>query len=96
MAWDVVSDMSAFGDAAPNLSKVEVLDGAGEGMQRRCFDSRGRGWDEVCTLWEGGGGIATRCGSATDETYPFPLRQMVPRQFARHLGSRDRIGVSPA
>ena len=48
-------------------------------MQRRCFDSRGRGWDEVCTLWEE---EAHRYSMRVKtETYPFPLRQMF-RQFA--------------
>jgi Polyketide cyclase / dehydrase and lipid transport len=73
VAWDVVSDMAGFGDAAPSLSKVEVVEGAGEGMHRRCYDSRGRGWDEVCTVWEEGRRYAMRVKT---ETYPFPLRQM--------------------
>lgn len=46
-------------------------------MQRRCFDSRGRDWDEVCTLWEEGHRYSM---PVKTETYPFPLRQMF-RQF---------------
>lgn len=76
VAWAIVSDMSAFGDAAPSLSKAEVIDGAGEGMQRRCFDTRGRSWDEVCTLWEEGHRYSMRVRT---ETYPFALRQMFRR-----------------
>lgn len=102
VAWDVVSDMSAFGEAAPNLSKAEVLDGAGEGMQRRCFDSRGRGWDEVCTLWEEGHRYSMRVRT---ETYPFPLRQMFrrfggtwevePYMSVTRLTMRYEVGLSP-
>lgn len=33
VAWEVVSDMAAFGDAAPGLSKAEVVEGHGEGME---------------------------------------------------------------
>lgn len=72
-AWGVVSDLAAFGDAAPGLSRVEVSDDFGQGMRRRCYDSRGRGWDEVCTLWEEGRRYEMRVQT---ETYPFPLRQM--------------------
>jgi hypothetical protein len=42
-------------------------------MLRRCYDGRGRGWDEVCTLWEEGRRYQMRVRT---ETYPFPLRQM--------------------
>jgi hypothetical protein len=73
VAWSVVSDLAAFGDAAPGLSRVEVSDDPGQGMRRRCYDSRGRGWDEVCTLWEEGHRYEMRVRT---ETYPFPLRQM--------------------
>lgn len=72
-AWEVVSDVAGFGDVAPNLSRAEVLEGTGEGMQRRCYDKGGRGWDEVCTLWEEGRRYEMRVRT---ETYPFPLRQM--------------------
>lgn len=72
-AWQVVSDLEGFGEAAPGLSRVEVSEGSGEGTRRRCYDSRGRGWDEDCTLWEEGRRYAMRVRT---ETYPFPLRQM--------------------
>ncbi len=72
-AWSVVFDLAAFGDAAPGLSRVEVSGDAGQGMRRRCYDSRGRGWDEVCTLWEEGRRYEMRVRT---ETYPVPLRQM--------------------
>ena len=86
IAWAVVSDVAGFGDVAPNLSRAEVLSGAGEGMQRRCYDSRGRGWDEDCTLWEEGRRYEMRVRT---ETYPFMLRQMF-------RGFRGRWEVEPA
>jgi hypothetical protein len=77
VAWQVVSDLVGFGEVAPNLSRAEVLEGRGEGMVRRCYDGRGRGWDEVCELWEEGRRYEMRVRT---ETYPFPLRQMF-REF---------------
>ncbi|HEU4735753.1 MAG TPA: hypothetical protein VFS48_01845 [Solirubrobacterales bacterium] len=70
-------------------------------MQRRCFDSRGRGWDEVCTLWEEGHRYSMRVRT---ETYPFALRQMFRRfsgtwevepfmSVARQLARGDRVTV---
>ena len=73
VAWEVVADLERFGDAAPGLSRVEVADAPGQGMRRRCYDTRGRGWDEVCTLWEEGRRYEMRVRT---ETYPVPLRQM--------------------
>ena len=55
-------------------------------MQRRCYDSRGRGWDEDCTLWEEGRRYEMRVRT---ETYPFMLRQMF-------RGFRGRWEVEPA
>jgi ribosome-associated toxin RatA of RatAB toxin-antitoxin module len=73
VAWEVVSDVGGFGDVAPNLSRAEVLEGQGQGMVRRCYDARGRGWSEDCTLWEEGHRYEMRVRT---ETYPFPLRQL--------------------
>jgi ribosome-associated toxin RatA of RatAB toxin-antitoxin module len=84
-AWEVVSDVAGFGEVAPNLSRAEVLAGAGEGMRRRCYDSRGRGWEEDCTLWEEGRSYEMRVRT---ETYPFVLRKMF-------RGFRGRWEVEP-
>jgi carbon monoxide dehydrogenase subunit G len=73
VAWEVISDVVGFGDVAPNLSRAEVVSGEGVGMTRRCYDSRGRGWKETCTLWEEGHRYRMRVDT---KTYPFPLRQM--------------------
>jgi len=86
IAWEVVSDVARFGDVARNLSRVELLEGGGEGMVRRCYDSRGRGWDEDCTLWEEGRRYEMRVRT---ETYPFALRQMF-------RGFRGRWEVQPS
>ncbi|WP_236639738.1 SRPBCC family protein [Salinigranum halophilum] len=41
-----------YGEVAPNLSSVAVVEGTGEGMIRRCVDTEGNEWTETCTNWE--------------------------------------------
>lgn len=76
-AWAVVSDVVGYAEHAPSLSRAEVVEGAGEGMVRRCYDGRGRGWSETCTLWEAGRSYRMQVDTST---YPFPLRQLI-REF---------------
>lgn len=52
--WRVISDPEIYADVAPNLSRVTVLNGAGEGAVRECADTDGRSWTEVCTAWDPG------------------------------------------
>lgn len=54
VVWDVVTDPDVYESVAPNLSSVEILDGEGEGMIRRCVDTDGDAWTESCTRWEDG------------------------------------------
>lgn len=52
VVWDVITDPGLYAEVAPNLSRVEILDGAAEGMVRECADPDGRSWTETCTVWE--------------------------------------------
>lgn len=54
VVWDVVTDPDVYESVAPNLSSVEILEGAGTGMVRRCVDTDGNAWTESCTRWEDG------------------------------------------
>ena len=75
-AWTVIADVGGYHRLADGLTRVEVLDGDREGMMRRCYDRRGRGWTETCTLWEDG----RRYAFAVDTTtFPRPLRQLLRR-----------------
>lgn len=58
VVWDVITDHELYGEVAPNLSTVEVLDGEGVGLIRRCVDTNGNEWTESCTRWEDGRGFA--------------------------------------
>ena len=79
--WPLLTDHELYGRLAPNLSRVEVVDGEGVGMQRRCHDSLGRGWNETCTLWDEGHEHGVEVDTSD---YPYPLKVM-----------RGRWGVEP-
>ena len=74
LVWAVVADVAGYAQLAPGLSHVEILEGDQEGLRRRCHDARGRGWNEVCTLWEPGHRYRMRVDTAS---YPFALRQLL-------------------
>jgi len=54
VVWDVITDPTVYQEVAPNLAAVEVLDGRGEGMVRRCVDTDGNAWTERCAYWTPG------------------------------------------
>ena len=75
IVWRVVADHGLYASMAPNLSEVEVLDGAGLGMRRRCADATGRDWSETCTLWDEGRRFAFEVDTDAP-AYPYPLRRL--------------------
>ena len=58
VVWDVITDHELYAEVAPNLATVEVLDGEGIGLVRRCVDTDGNAWTESCTRWEEGESFA--------------------------------------
>lgn len=88
--WPLLSDHELYGRLAPNLSRVEVLGGEGEGMRRRCHDSLGRGWNETCTLWDDGREFAVEVDTSD---YPYPLAQMRGRWTVDPDGEGSRISM---
>jgi hypothetical protein len=76
-AWQAVSDVGAYAQVAASLSRVEVA-GSGERLRRRCYNVRGRSWEEHCTLWQEGRRYRMEVDTAT---YPAPLRQLL-RSFS--------------
>lgn len=52
VVWDVITDHDLYAEAAPNLSTVDIVEGDGDGMVRRCVDTDGNEWTESCTRWE--------------------------------------------
>lgn len=69
--WAVVSDAGGYHQVVDTLEHTEITSGRGEGMTRHCLDTRGREWNEVCTLWEDG----RRFRMTVDvESYPAAFR----------------------
>ncbi|MCP4314755.1 MAG: SRPBCC family protein [Hyphomicrobiales bacterium] len=73
--WQVMSHHEAYADVADNLSKVEVLRGTGADTERRCTDTKGKSWNETCTLWEEGRAYAFRVHTDAPD-YPYPIAQL--------------------
>lgn len=67
LVWTVITDPDVYAEVAPNLSQVEVIEGAGEGMKRRCVDTDGNAWMETCHHWEEGRGFAVTVDTETSE-----------------------------
>ncbi len=86
--WPLLTDHDLYGRLAPNLSRVEVLGGEGVGMQRRCYDTLGRGWNETCTLWDEGRQFAVDVDTSD---YPYPLQAMRGRWAVEPEGDRSRV-----
>lgn len=75
VVWPVVSDVAGYAEVAPNLSRVEIVKGARESLERRCFDLKGRGWNERCELWDEGRAYAMEVDTAAPD-YPYPFRAL--------------------
>jgi ribosome-associated toxin RatA of RatAB toxin-antitoxin module len=86
--WAVISDHEGFGEAAPSLSHVEVVEGEGFGMRRRCYNAKGRGWSETCTLWEDGHRYAFEVDTSD---YPYPFSRMAGTWGAEPAATGTRI-----
>lgn len=67
VVWDVVTDPDVYAEVAPNLSLVEIVEGEGEGMIRRCVDTAGNAWTESCHRWDEGRGFAVTVDTESSE-----------------------------
>ena len=87
-----------YAAVAYNLSKVEVLDGSGLDLERRCFDTSGRSWTESCTLWDEGRAFAFRVHTEASD-YPYPIARLGGEwSLAAETGGtriRMRFEISP-
>lgn len=71
VVWAVITDPDVYASVAPNLAAVEIVEGDGEGMVRRCVDTDGNEWTETCHYWEEHRGFGVRVDTATS---PFHRR----------------------
>ena len=67
IVWAVMTDLGVYAAVAPNLSSAVVLHGEGEGMIRKCVDTKGNAWTELCNYWEAGQGSAVAVDVETSE-----------------------------
>ncbi len=67
VVWDVITDPGVYEAVAPNLTSVEIIEGTGEGMVRKCTDTNGNSWTETCHNWEPEQGFAVTVDTGTSE-----------------------------
>lgn len=67
VVWSVITDHELYAKAAPNLTSVEVIDGAQDTLVRRCVDTDGNVWTEACTVWEEGQRFAVEVDVPTSD-----------------------------
>ena len=76
VAWSVLSDAGAYHAVVDSLAHTEITAGHGEGMTRHCVDTRGREWDETCTMWAEGSAFRMTVDIAS---YPASFRAIFSR-----------------
>lgn len=72
IVWEIIADVERYADYAPNLSRAHKTSD-GPTPARRCYDTKGRGWNEACVLWEEGKQYSYIIDTAD---YPYPFIQM--------------------
>lgn len=72
--WSVVSNVANYHLVAPNIDRVEILSGYGEGMVRKCSHSA-QSWTETATLWKEGEAYAFTVDTSAKD-YPFPFKSL--------------------
>ncbi len=88
--WQVMREQETYAEVAETLSRVEVLTGKGEGMQRRCTDNRSRSWQETCTLWDEGRAFGFRVHTEAAD-YPYPISGLSGKWSLNPLGKGTEV-----
>ena len=70
--WEVISDISNYHKAAPNIDSTQIISGEGHGSVRRCSHGK-ESWTETCTLWDEGNEYSYEVDTAAPD-YPYPLK----------------------
>lgn len=85
LVWAVMTDPDVYADVASNLVAVEVVDGEGEGMVRRCVDTDGNAWTETCEYWTPGRGFGVEVDVETSD-----FHRRLFRSFEGHWELAER------
>lgn len=92
VVWRVMNDHPGYAAVAANLSKVEVLEGTGEGMVRRCAGPKGESWTEVCDLHKEGKEFGFQVRTEAED-YPNPFSALQGRWGLTERGARTEFFI---
>lgn len=73
--WEVMTNHEAYAEFAKNLSGVEILEGDGLGMVRKCYGTDGTAWTEDAHIWEEGHRYGFQIRTNAHD-YPYPLETL--------------------
>jgi len=76
VAWAVISDVGTYDSVVATLEHTEIVSGHDLGMVRHCVDTRGREWNETCTMWDDGSSLTM---TVDIESYPLAFRSLFKR-----------------
>ena len=76
VVWSVVSDAGGYHTVVDTLAHTEIISGQGDGMVRHCVDTKGREWNETCTMWNEDASFRMTVDLAS---YPASFRAMFKR-----------------
>lgn len=93
IVWRVMSDHPGYADVADNISKVEVVEGDGIGMQRRCYGPKGENWLETCDYFEAGRGFGFRIHTEADD-YPYPISDLHGEWVVESNGNGSEFAIN--
>jgi hypothetical protein len=88
-----MNDHPGYADVADNLSKVEVVNGEGVGVQRRCYGLKGENWLETCDLYDDGRAFGFRVHTGADD-YPYPISDLHGEWSVEPNGAGSRFAIS--
>lgn len=74
--WQVMSDQEGYAMVADNIKQVDVIEGQGYGMTRKCTDNDGQSWYENCTCWDDGRAFAFKVDTEAED-YPYPISTLM-------------------
>lgn len=88
--WDIVSNLAGIARYVKGLESSEVSDGNANkvGAIRRCRDTSGKQWREVCTTRTEGESLELKF-LCEDKGFPFPMTEMLGSWHLRPMGENE-------
>lgn len=92
VVWRVMNDHPGYADVADNIAKVEVVQGEGMGMQRRCYGPKGENWLETCDLYDEGRAFGFRIHTEAKD-YPYPISDLHGEWSVQRDGQGSKFAI---